>query len=58
MKEVFTKSFWGGVKNSFQEALEGPTPVDNALQTPAESDLSASSASETPLSPSVSSERH
>jgi len=55
MKEVFTKSFWEGVKKTFHEALEGPPPVDNALQTPAEGDLSASSTSETPSSPSVSS---
>ena len=58
MKEVFTKSFWEGVKKTFHEALEGPPPADNALQTPAEGDLSASSTSETPSSPSVSSERH
>jgi len=57
MKEVFTKSFWEGVKKTFHEALEGPTPVDNVLQAPAEGDLSASSTSETPLSPSVSTER-
>jgi hypothetical protein len=57
MKEVFTKSFWKGVKKTFHEALDGP-PLDNAVQTPAEGDLSASSTSETPSSPSVSSERH
>jgi hypothetical protein len=57
MMEVFTKSFWEGAKRSFHEALEGPPPADNALQTPAEVDLSASRASETPSSPSVSSER-
>jgi len=58
MKELFTKSFWESVKKTFQEALEGPPPTDNALQTPAESNLRASSTSETPASPSVSSERH
>ncbi len=34
MKEVFTKSFWEGVKKTFHEALEGPPSADNALQTP------------------------
>ena len=55
MKEVFTKSFWEGVKKTFHEALEGPPPADNALQTPAAGDRSVSSTSETPSSPSVSS---
>ena len=50
MKEVFTKSFWEGVKKTFEEALEGPPPADNALQIPAEGDLRASSKSETPSS--------
>jgi hypothetical protein len=58
MKEVFTKSFWEGVKKTFHEALENPPPADNASQTPAEGDLSASPASETPSPASVSSERH
>jgi hypothetical protein len=57
MKEVLTKSFWQGVKNIFDEALEGPRPADNALQTKAEGDLSASSTPETPPSPLVSNER-
>jgi hypothetical protein len=57
MKELFTKGFWEGVKKTFQEALEGPPPTDNALRTPAEGELRASSTSETPSSPSVSSER-
>jgi len=56
MKEVFTKSFWEGVKKTFDEALEGPPPVNTSLQTPAEGDLRASSTAETPPSPSVSSE--
>jgi hypothetical protein len=58
MKEVFTKSFWEGVKKTFHEALEGPLLADNALQTLVEGDLSASSTSETPSSPSVSSQQH
>jgi hypothetical protein len=35
VKEVITKSFWQGVKRSFQEALEEPPLADNALQTAA-----------------------
>ena len=58
MKEVLTKSFWEGVEKTFDEALEGPRPVDNVLQTKAEGDLSASSTSETPPSPLVSNERN
>ena len=58
MKEVFTKSFWKGVKKTFDEAREGPPPANTASQTPAEGDLRASSTSETPSSPSVSNERH
>lgn len=37
MKEVFTKSFWEGVKKIFNQALEDPPPTDKALETPAES---------------------
>jgi hypothetical protein len=58
MKEVLTKSFWEGVKRTFQEALEGPPPADTALQTPAERDLKPPSTSETSSPPSVSSEQH
>jgi hypothetical protein len=29
MKEVFTKTFWEGVKKTFDEAREGPPPADN-----------------------------
>jgi hypothetical protein len=58
MKEVFTKSFWLGVKKTFHEALEDPPPADNASQTPAEGEPSASSSSEKPSSPAVSSEPH
>ncbi len=43
MKEVFTKSFWQGVKNTFHEALEDSPPTENALKTPAEGDPNASS---------------
>lgn len=58
MKEVFTKSFWQGVKKIYYEALEGPPPTDGASQTPAEGNLDRSSTSETPSSPSPSSEQH
>jgi len=54
MKEVFTKSFWEGVKKTFDEAPEGPPPANTTLQTPAEGD---SSTSEEPPSPSGPSER-
>ena len=56
MKEVFTKSFWQGVKKTFDEALEDPRPTEKSLGTPAEGDPIASSTSETPSSPSVPSE--
>ena len=58
MKEVFTKSFWQGVKKTYYEALESPPPEDGASQAPAEGNLSPSSTSETPSSPSSSSEQH
>jgi hypothetical protein len=56
VKEVFTKSFWQGVKKTFDEAREDPPPADNAAQTSPEGDLSASKKSETPSPPSVSSD--
>ena len=51
MKELFTKSFWEDVKKTFHEALEGPPPAGQVVQTPTDG------ASETPSSPSGSSER-
>lgn len=36
MKEVLTKGFWQGVKNTFHEALQGPPPREKTLQAPAE----------------------
>ena len=57
MKEVFTKSFWQGVKKTYYEALESQ-PKDPASQAPAEGNPSPSSTSETPSSPSPSSEQH
>jgi hypothetical protein len=56
MKEVFTKSFWQGVKRTFDEAQEDPPPADNGVQTPAAGDPSASTTLATPSSPSVTSE--
>jgi hypothetical protein len=53
MKEVFTKSFWQGVKKTFDQALEDPPSADRAPMTPAEDDPSAPSTSGTPSSPSV-----
>ena len=32
MKEVFTKSFWEGVKKTFDEALKGPPPANTTLR--------------------------
>jgi hypothetical protein len=58
MKEVFTKTFWQGVKKTFHEALEDPPPADKALQTRDEGDPRAPSTSETPSPPSISSERN
>jgi len=52
MKEVFTKSFWQGVKKTFDQALEDPPPVDNTLPTPADGDQNASLTSATPSAPS------
>jgi len=57
LKEVFTKSFWRGVKKTFDEALEDQPPPDQALQTPAEGDSITSSNCETPPSSSVPNER-
>jgi hypothetical protein len=34
MKEVFTKSFWEGVKKTFNEAREGAALGDNAVHSP------------------------
>jgi hypothetical protein len=58
MKEVFTKSFWQGVKKTYYEALESPQTEDSASQAPAEGNLSPSSTSGTPSSPLPSSEQH
>jgi hypothetical protein len=36
MKELLTKSFWDGVKKTFNDALEGPPPEESASPAPAE----------------------
>jgi hypothetical protein len=38
MKEILTKSFWQGVKKTFDTALEGRPPTDDASQAPAADD--------------------
>jgi hypothetical protein len=53
MKEVLTKSFWEGVKKTFDEALEGPPSEETALPAPVEGDLVVPSTSETPSTPPV-----
>ncbi len=53
MTELFSKSFWQGVKKTFHEALEEAPPAGSALQSPAEGDRNAASTSATPSSPSV-----
>jgi len=58
MKEVFTKSFWQGVKKTYYEALEGPPPENGDPQAPTEGNLNSSSTSETPWPPSPSSGQH
>ena len=58
MKEVFTKSFWQGVKKTYYDALEGPPPEDGTPQPPAEGKLNSASTSETPTPATPSSEQH
>jgi hypothetical protein len=50
VKEVLTKSFWQGVKKTFNEALEGPAPTDDASQDPAADDSKAPPTSDAPPS--------
>jgi len=47
MREIFTKSFWDGVKKTFHEAREGSPPADGASQTPAKGDQSGVDAART-----------
>jgi hypothetical protein len=56
MKEVFTKSFWEGVKKTFHEAQQDTPPADKVSKTLAEGNQSAASTSEPAKPPSVSSE--
>jgi hypothetical protein len=36
MKELWTKSFWQGVKKTYDDALQGPPPEEKTLPAPAE----------------------
>ena len=54
MKELLTKSFWTGVKKTFQDALEGPPPEVNASKAPADSNPEAPSTSDAPPSSATS----
>lgn len=53
MKGVLTKTFWHGVKKTFDDALEGPHPKDQASASlaPAGDTEKASSTSETLSAP-------
>jgi hypothetical protein len=50
MMEVFTKSFWQGVKKTFDQALEEPPQAQSAVLPPATDDPSAPSTSPMPSS--------
>ena len=50
MKEVLTKSFWQGVKKTFEDALEGPPPEDKASQAPAAGNYETPSTPDAPPS--------
>ncbi|HTW65117.1 MAG TPA: hypothetical protein VME17_10900 [Bryobacteraceae bacterium] len=57
MKEVFTKSFWQGVKKTFDQALEDPPPAEDgpgASSTSATPPPSATPSSSTPSSATAS----
>jgi uncharacterized protein (TIGR02246 family) len=47
MKEVLTKSFWHGVKKTYDEALAGPLPTKVPSAAPVEGDLDPAPRSET-----------
>lgn len=60
MKELFTRSFWEGVKKTFDEAREGPPPpaadaASSSSQPPDKSDLPAASTRETQSLPAPAS---
>lgn len=48
MKEVFTKSFWEGVKKTFDGTREGLPPEDAVVRSPAEVDRGDTSTSGSP----------
>jgi hypothetical protein len=37
MKELLTKTFWQGVKKTYDDALKGPAPEEKTPAPPAES---------------------
>jgi uncharacterized protein (TIGR02246 family) len=47
MKEVLTKSFWHGVKKTYDEGLAGPPPEKSASAAPVEGDLGSATRPET-----------
>jgi hypothetical protein len=49
MKEVFTKTFWEGVKKTFEEAQHDSPPAQNSKPTPAEDDLATRRAAPPPV---------
>jgi hypothetical protein len=57
MKEVFTKKFWREVKKTFDEAREGASPQDHAVDAPAEGGPKVSAPAVTASSPSGTSEQ-
>jgi hypothetical protein len=44
MNEIFTKSFWKGVKKTFDDAREGRTTEENTAETPPKPDSQKPSA--------------
>ena len=56
MKELLTKSFWRGVKKTFDDALEEPSGEANASHTP-EDNPKDSLTSEIPPSTSATSDQ-
>src|SRR5439155_23574607 len=57
MKEVLTKSFWQGVKKTFYEALEDPSPTHDASQAPAAGNSEVNSTSDAPPSSATSEQK-
>lgn len=49
MKEVFTKSFWEGVKKTFEEAQQDSPPAKKMTETPPEGNPATRSAEPPPV---------